>query len=287
MSSISVNFCSFFMSYYQRKRYNKRYNNNRYNSNNNIYYDKRGNKYYYKKINKNKSIKNKILTLDNIDILIHGYIKQLNSIKIPNVIIQIIYNFFDKNIYFNVFDINGLILIRNCKEIFSCYRFIDNIFYVTKSDKLFHSLNLELTEMTKFKDNVGFISSGINDHSYIYTKKNELYSFDIDGDFPDYKVTPTLITTFDDPKDYLKQIKCGANHALFLTANGAVFGTGDNVYGQLTKTYVRSNDEVYTNIMEIISTHNIININCSAKSSFILNNNNILKVFGKPLAPKE
>ena len=228
-----------------------------------------------------------------VEYIISGYVRETSNDYIPNDVTVLIYQFFDGLLLFNVYNGDGINIIRKCREIIiNC----DSFFFISNTHGLFvnglnqtgqlgvgHIENVEFILKHEFFNDkkIEVISEGIsNEHNFIYTKDKELYGFGDNGtsqlfadDTDETIVKEPELMKFNFSNKII-QIKCGVEHSLFLTENGDLFGCGYNFYGQLTKNY--SGDE----IEKIIDTKNIIHIECCCYISYIVYNDNSLGSFG-------
>lgn len=94
------------------------------------------------------------------------------------------------------------------------------------------------------------------------------------------KHAPILIETMIEkaPLD----LACGDNHSLVLTRDGRVFAWGDNEFGQCGSTYTQREIYAPKSInQETLRTNNIIQIDCGADHSAIIDLNGFLYTFGR------
>ena len=91
--------------------------------------------------------------------------------------------------------------------------------------------------------------------------------------------TPKLVNFVFDSS--VKQIECATTYTVFLTINGNVYGYAPDDYylDGLTPTY----DKNVLGIQNIINTNNITKIGCCSFTTFVLDNKNILRAFGRDL----
>ena len=217
------------------------------------------------------------------DRIVSGYINESTNAYMPNDVIYVVLLFYGKYNLFDTFNDEG-ICIKNKSQTINVND--DVLFFRDYNDKIsdngegcFNSLNVR-------KKRFDVISQGMsNYHYFVYTHDNKLYGFgsneykQVCGSLKTDIEIPTLINSNVIFDSRLTQICCGAFFSLFLTQNGNVYGTGDNEYNQLTNKYASNNK----GIQKIISTSNIIRIGCTCETSVILDNNGILRSFGKHL----
>ena len=210
---------------------------------------------------------------DRTSVLILGYIKDGYFLKyIPYGIINIIKQFYD--IFYMIFNSKGY-----------CYNWSKNSRYfaingnkpcIINSD---NELYLNGCLMIKnVKSCVISNSISYNDSMYVWTYNNELYSSKDVNQYDNAKIS-RLFGKFDSS---VIQIECGWYHSVFLTLNGNVYGyiNHDRFYKMgLPLEY----NENISQFQQILTGHNITKIGCSNKTTFMLDSNNILKVFGKDL----
>merc|ERR1712232_432016 len=84
--------------------------------------------------------------------------------------------------------------------------------------------------------------------------------------------TPIIVPT----PEPIKEISCGRFDSLFLDYNGTVYGSGSNSQGEIGQGDIKS---CFT-LEVILDLEDIISIKCSSQSSFVLNSNRELFVFG-------
>ena len=72
-----------------------------------------------------------------------------------------------------------------------------------------------------------------------------------------YKLEPIIMT------ERVEEISSGANFIYILTIRGAIYGLGDNSYGQLGK-----GEKWYWNLRHIYSKRRFVGINCNEKQGF-------------------
>ena len=212
--------------------------------------------------------------------MVSGYIGRFYKCNIPNVIVSIIVNFYDKNMYFDAFTMEGHGLVTNCYRMYinkRCLFFMDNY------DQLYKGIShqsFNISPFIPFNKNVEVISTGKQHNTYIYTKDKSLYEVMLNkrGSHIYNAIDCSIL------KSKLKKIKCGDDHVLFLTVNGNVYGGGNNQYGQLTDNYGNlyniNYDDNALKIQKIINSNNIIDVNCGDRTSYILSNKYTLKAFG-------
>ena len=207
--------------------------------------------------------------------IVTGYVRIILNRYAPNDVICIIGTFFGKHIGI-LFDIykdnnNTINIIKRCQGIFinkeSLY--IINKRYSLKKYKL--NYYNKLTRYNFEYKNPSIISQGLSNDDVFVKTSNGLY---VSG-----KEILNLSCIL---KTQLKQIQCGHKHALFLTENGNVYGSGENIKGQLTKKYIGNGD--LNRIQRIIKTNNIRDIGCCAYSSYIINTNDKLVSFGNNIS---
>ena len=135
------------------------------------------------------------------------------------------------------------------------------------------------------------ISGGITHfHAIICTFDNKIYSFgqnekqQIGFKTPDseHLTIPELIDYKFDSN--IKAIACGWQFTLFLTENGNLYGCGANECKQLTKTYRYRKNTDGCSIRMIFNDGNIIKIGCCNQTSVILNDQNVLTMFGSDIS---
>ena len=186
-------------------------------------------------------------------------------------------------IYFNVFNSKGIQYFKN-KAIKELFYNNDMILAVGKDNKLSikNGNILTLNDIIFFKNmEVNLVCNGWSKHGFIYTNKNELYSFGnnksdqcgVQTNEDELKI-PELINYSCDSN--IIQIECGTYHSLFLTSNGNVYACGNKDYYEYITTF--NEDLLYKSksIEPIIITKNIIKIGCEWMTSFVLTNDNIL-----------
>ena len=128
----------------------------------------------------------------------------------------------------------------------------------------------------------GYITSNgyANKHCFVYTMNNKLYGFGdtrclqlglVSDDLISY---PYLIEYKFDSS--ITSISCGADHTIFLTSNGCVYGCGSNKYGSISFTNKRN----YGIKLILSSNMNIINIGCTKHASYLLTSTGIIYCFG-------
>ena len=217
----------------------------------------------------------------NDEIIVSGYIKEILNKHAPNDIIDVISSYFDIYYLFDTFNIDG-----------KCAEYESKIINVNGDTLLFRDNKGKIT-LTRhrdewiefFKNKSGLIISNgcMNSHQFVYTLDHNLYGF---GRNDTRQIGMTTISTEDaDPtlimnipfESPLIEMSCSRYYSLFLTKNGNIYGCGRNEYNCLTSKY-NSNQ---MGIQKIINTGNIVKIGCCLQSNFMLDNNNILKVFGK------
>ena len=233
-----------------------------------------------------------------LELIVQGYLRINCDKYIPSVIIGVFIMFYDGDIICNIYKRSGTeykIIMNKCRKL---YVNSASLFFMDDMNKLYvygvnssgnlgikHDSNVKESIKHKifFGTNVEVISQGMsNQTSYVYTYNNILFGFgnnkfhQINGFSEDKISIPTMIHYEFDSK--LTQISCGAWHTLFLTLNGNVYGVGRNNDSQLSSKY--NSNPFGVGIQCIINTSNIIYIGCCIDSSYILNNNNILKTCG-------
>ena len=217
--------------------------------------------------------------------IIFGYIRDnCDIMDAPYIIISIIVMFYnDKHIPCNVYNNKWKEITTNATNI---YNNNDDIFIILKDGTLFMELDDSIVSIddTLISD-INFISRGsYNEHFFITTKNNKLYSFGSNIHSQagwkkgEYSSSPILIDY--DFLSPLKQIECGKRHTLLLTQNGIVYGCGSNEMGQL----LLSNKDNYL-ITKLPALENmfITQIGCAMATSYAVNNDNKLITFGSDL----
>ena len=217
-------------------------------------------------------------------LLLNGYIKILSIKNIPNDVCKIILDYYGNILLFNVYNKNGNNIASQYNGIYISGDSLYLINNVNKLDGPFGSNNYFNFDNCFGNETVMFMSQGCDSTHYFIKTANTLYTKGRNNNcqcgmqtneyFVDIPVS--IEYTFDSK---LIQIKTGANHSLFLTENGNVYGCGNNDYGQLTDKYFKNNNSNYT-IQCIIVTNDIKYIDCSINSSYILDDYGVLKSFG-------
>ena len=225
--------------------------------------------------------------------IVIGYSREF---MIPKEIIKMIFIFFDDLILFNVFGKNGKNIINNCRNIFingEAYFFIsnDNVFYCSGNNdrcQLGLDSSLEYVNVIEhgfFKEkDIQLLSDSINNDHVIICASDVLYGMGNNLSNQLGIETSSIAASFPTAIEYkfpskLKSIKCGYSHSLFLTDHGNVYGCGGNMHNQLSNKYTNQ-----SSIQCIINTGNVIQIDCSHFTSFILYNDNKLYSFGSNLS---
>ena len=231
------------------------------------------------------------------DVII-GYARLIKNVYITMDIINLIHQFYDKRMKFNVYDHKGFNIFNKCTYFTFNYRSLyfmdDNDYLFVKGFNEYGQLGInkrdsEINSIHRnhfFGDTIKFIGSSICSwHCIAYTKNNELYGFGrnhynetgiMKSDGFDPIFTPKLIKMEFDT--LLKDIKSGTEHTIFLCQNGIVYGCGKNTSGQLTEDYKMNNHK--HSIQEIVTNQNVTSIDCCCNSSFILTKNYELYGFG-------
>ena len=223
----------------------------------------------------------------SVNIIITGYTRELGNTYILMDILQLICDFYDEIISFNVCDNFGLNIINHARGIYCNER----RYYFMKDNRLLQNkfikynrnigsnvdLKLQdiLTNIDYFNDkNVRIVSEGLANKVRFLVTSNGLYRYDsnlydgspLDGyqrmNWDNIKLDSKLI-----------KIQCGSEHVLFLCENGTVWGSGNNKYRQLSF----ENDGHYQ--IQYIC-RNITDIICAVDSSYIKNSNSIWYGFG-------
>ena len=233
----------------------------------------------------------------NIELIIHGYIRIRIKKCIPNDLIKTIIMCVGNMVIFNVYDNECKNIINNCGRIHINGA---SLFLLDNNKILYRYGNGSGFGVTGFVDercksirkndffsdkDISFISSSVvGNHYFIKTSNNKLFAFGNNENRQagikkttlfDFISKPTLIEyKFDST---LKDVKCGSGHSLFLTQNGNVYGSGMNIYGELTDKYIKNNGNI---IQCIINGNNVKCIDCGNLNSYILYRNNRLKTFG-------
>ena len=229
-------------------------------------------------------------------IIINGYIRDINDCC-PMDIIDIIHEFYDSYMIFNVFVYQNL-FNDNCIY----FNIISNSFFYIKNDYTLYvngvnddgQLGLEcLDDVQNSRKHNYFDGRDIElirnvsingNHSFIYTRNHKLYGFGNNNhnqtgiiDSKECIQIPTLIEF--DFEGILVKIQSGENYTIFLNDKGNVYGCGFNILGCLTNKY-NSNVMTSCSIQNIMSNNNIKDIGCCSESSYALNDDNILYAFG-------
>lgn len=92
-----------------------------------------------------------------------------------------------------------------------------------------------------------------------------------------YKI-PNLPEVFDGIR--LKSIKCGADHTIFLTQNGRMYGCGENIYGQIGIINDNQHQRYQLKPILIPFLYNIIDVECGRKHNICLDKSGNIWVFG-------
>ena len=216
---------------------------------------------------------------DKILEIVNGYVLIMLNGHISNDIITMICNFIGKYILlFNVYEYKSNIkIITNIRGIFVNKDMLYVLNYANKLyvyDETNDNFRYDISKAqlhTYFSDkNIEYISQGMSGNNYYVKTLDKLYKCD------NKNISKTILVSYDF-KSELKQIKCGANHSLFLTENGNVYGCGKNESGQLTSNYTSKSNNI---IQCIINSNDIKYIVCCREASYVLDSNNKLKVFG-------
>jgi len=200
---------------------------------------------------------------------VNGYIRQQILMLIPSGIVSVITSFY------NVNNIYSATMINNentswCNNTIYGYTnggitFILNNKYHVNTFGNNYGGQMSISTILG-KKGINVISSGLENSEYfIQTKKRYLYRF-----------TKTMILSKKKFAVSIKQIECGKLHALLLSHNNTVYGTGNNKYCQLSSEYKGRN--IYS--IQKLSFDNVKQIACTSLSSFVLCHDKVLYSFG-------
>ena len=228
---------------------------------------------------------------NNIDIIISGYVRKINFGKyVLNDIMSVIMEFHGIFCCFNVFNSDGKKCLKdtsyiavNNERLLGLTR--DNQFVCYKDGGSGSRIFVYTQALNKINDPIVLTSTGIwSFYAFVYTNNSKLYGFSSEDECDGKSLEKRLIQyNFD---SVITDIKCAVGFGLLLTSNKNVYGCGRNDYGQLTKSYSKHGKLEnrlmvnMTDIRMIINSGDIISINCFGSSSMILNDKNILKIFG-------
>ena len=228
-----------------------------------------------------------------------GYVRKYCNKCIPIIVIQIIFQYYDKNNIINctVYGSKDTItkIIDNITDV---YVSETSFYYITKNNKLYvngrnNESQLGMKEsIDEYKipklhpsfanDTIKFVSQSIfGCHAFVCTTKNKIYGMgtnlrsQIDSSNALRYMTPKLIVLPKQWRGIITSIECGISHSLFLTSKEEVYGCGSNIHGQITG--IRSKIRCFQKCKQV---RNIIKIGCSGYTSYMLDSNGVLFGYG-------
>ena len=215
-------------------------------------------------------------------LLVYGFLRDVDVYQfIPNdlicKIISFVYEYYLFGIGINHCNSKELKRI-NVDGFYKIYRNHYNMCYINSNEYInFYGSKIQLSKNNiikydlKSKD-INIISESITCYHCLYILKNNDQLYRIE--YTPSKLIPIPINFLNKSKDRIVSMKCGMNHALFLTQNGKVFTHQD--FFNTFESFSNTNQQLKC----ILSNEYIVSIACTSSTSFALNDKGILYGWG-------